>query len=209
MYLPIAMEMKDKDRIFQFINDNSFGVLITPSLEASDLPFLLMRGQSQLGKLYFHMAKANPHQHLIEGEKALAVFQGPHSYISPTWYESINAVPTWNYISIHCYGTVEKLSDSELESAMYDLVRHHESDLLQEPSPMPEQFWKKKLSAISGFSLNIERIQGKEKLGQHRSVGDQKKVFSMLSKSSDPESLKLARYMKQNKIGTGEGGVNE
>ena len=203
MYLPDALEMKDKERIFQFIDDNSFGVLITPSLEASDLPFLLMRGESHLGKLYFHMAKANAHQNFIDGEKALAVFQGPHSYISPTWYETSNAVPTWNYISVHCYGVVQKLSDSELESSMYALVRHNEPDLLQQPSPMPEQYWKNKLPFISGFSLNIERILGKEKLGQHRSVSDQKKVFSMLSNCKNHDSQKLALYMKKNKIGTG------
>lgn len=104
----------------------------------------------------------------------LAIFQGPHSYVSPTWYQTAPAVPTWNYTSVHCYGTVSLLSVDELRIVMDALVHKFEPTLQAQKEIMPETFIEGKLKGIIGFKIEIEEFQAKEKLGQHRSQADQR-----------------------------------
>src|SRR5579871_5873948 len=101
MYIPKAFEVTDRAALHDFIEGNSFATIVT-SVEgapfATRLPFILDRGAGASGTLIGHVARANPHWRSFDGRaQALAMFDGPHAYISPSWYVTSPAVPTWNY----------------------------------------------------------------------------------------------------------------
>src|SRR4051794_27392492 len=100
MYVPSAFAESDLNKLHDFIERNSFGLLVSLVKGvpfATHLPFLLERNSGPDGSLVGHMARANPHWQELEAQTVLVVFSGPHAYISPTWYEAENVVPTWNY----------------------------------------------------------------------------------------------------------------
>src|SRR5687767_4420480 len=109
MYIPRAFQETRAEAIHDLIRAHSFGLLVSrqgETMEASHLPFLLDDGRGLHGTLVGHMARANPQwQALQEGAEALVIFSGPHAYISPSWYEIHPSVPTWNYATVHAYGT--------------------------------------------------------------------------------------------------------
>ena len=114
MYIPAAFAEADLTRLHDFIEQNSFGVLVA-QVEglpfASHLPFLLDRTAGSHGTLVGHMARANPQWHQASGQSALAIFSGPHAYISPSWYKTQQVVPTWNYTAVHAYERVQIIED--------------------------------------------------------------------------------------------------
>jgi transcriptional regulator len=143
------------------------------------------------------MARANPQwQHFVEGSKVLVVFQGPHAYVSPSWYSS-PGVPTWNYAVVHLRGIPRLLDgESELEALVEQLTHVHESHL---PNP-----WKpnltgerrsKLLNMIVGFEIELTHIQGKFKLSQNRPLEDQRSVVDKLSQSSNQTEAAVAKLM--------------
>ncbi|MBI6550410.1 FMN-binding negative transcriptional regulator [Xenorhabdus lircayensis] len=204
MYIPHKMKMTDKDNITEFISTYSFGLLVSSSLTGTHIPFVFNPDEGDRGILYGHVAKANPHWKELEEQRVLVVFTGPHTYISPTWYESAHAVPTWNYTAVHCYGVTKILSDDETKLALEALVNKYEIGLVKNTELMPEEFLNKQRQAIVGFKIIIDEIQAKEKLGQHKSRGDQNGVFTALSESKSIDDKELANYMKIRNIGTGE-----
>ena len=116
MYVPTAFAETDEGKLHEFMQAYSFGLLVSThggEPFATHLPFLLDRNAGPHGTLVGHMARANPHWHDLEGQTVLAVFSGPHAYISPTWYESENVVPTWNYVAVHAYGICRLVNDPE------------------------------------------------------------------------------------------------
>lgn len=204
MYIPTTMKMNEQEDIAAFIRKNGFGLLVSTSLTASHLPFVLEQDEMQGNVLYSHMARANPHWREVEGQRVLVVFQGPHSYISPTWYSSKHAVPTWNYATVHCYGTLEVISADKLSIVMDKLLNTYEPALNEQSDLMPDDFFQSKLAGIVGFKVVIDTFQAKEKLGQHRSVDDQKGTFEALKNSDDPGAQALAQYMIKRRKGIGE-----
>lgn len=204
MYTPKKMVMADSENIAAFIAGNSFGLMVSPSLTATHLPFVFYPDEGTRGMLYGHVARANPHWKELEGQQVLVAFTGPHAYISPTWYQATEAVPTWNYAAVHCYGTVEMLDAEETERAMKVLVNTFEPGLMEKRQLMPAEFVSKKRQAIVAFKIRLDDIQAKEKLGQHRSEDDQRGVLAALESSPRTDNQQLADYMKTRRVGTGE-----
>jgi transcriptional regulator len=204
MYIPSAFAITDPVKIAEVISAHSFGMMISKdgdSLFASHLPFLYQPESGPHGLLRSHMAKANRHWKLFnEQEEALVIFNGPHSYISPNWYTTQVAVPTWNYVTVHAYGKARILtSDADLTAILVETVDKHESGL-PEPwttSHVPTEMEAKLHLALVGFEVEITRIEGKFKLGQNRSQEDREKMLSVLQASGDSESRALAEYMER------------
>jgi transcriptional regulator len=204
MYIPSAFAITDPTQIAEVISAHSFGMMISKdgdSLFASHLPFLYKPESGQHGRLISHMAKANRHWKLFnEQDETLVIFNGPHSYISPNWYATQVAVPTWNYVTVHAYGKAQILaSDVELTAVLAETVHKHESGL---PEPwttahLPAEMEAKLHLALVGFEIEITRIEGKFKLGQNRSREDREKMLSVLQAAGDSESAALARYMER------------
>jgi transcriptional regulator len=201
MYIPDLFKESDPERLAALIRDYPFGMLITvrdglPFV--SHLPFLYERRSGGVPVLLGHVAKANPQwQDLAQNQTALVVFQGPHAYVSPSWYES-PGVPTWNYVAIHIYGKARLIEDdASVEKLVEQFTAVYESKY---PNP-----WKPNLSgerrakllgAIIGFEIEVREIQGKFKLSQNRPVEDQRSVVNQLGQS--PLTSEVAKLMKAN-----------
>jgi len=203
MYIPVAFEIKDPNKIGEVISSYSFATLISQdgdSLFASHLPFLYKPEAGVNGKLVSHMARANNHWRLFRNEKeALVIFNGPHAYISPKWYVAEFAVPTWNYVTIHVYGIPGIMdTDAELEKVLNETVEKHEAGLVNPWTPnLPDELKARLHQAILGFEIDIARVEAKFKLGQNRSNEDQAKMIQALETSGDAESVRLAALMRR------------
>ena len=127
----------------------------------------------------------------------LAIFHGPHGYVSPSWYEAPRNVPTWNYVTVHAYGRARLLDPSELGVQLSDLVERHERDAVTpwRLESLPEGYAEKLMRAIVGFEIAVERVEGTLKLSQNRSSEDQRRVLDQMSSSVDPTTREVARWM--------------
>lgn len=202
MYSPRSFSEDRPDRLHDFIEQNSFGILVTAGegIAASHLPFLLDRDSGQHGQLTSHMAKANPQWRDLDGCEVLTIFHGPHAYISPTWYEAENTVPTWNYVAVHATGILRVTEEPE---QLRDIVRRtvdtHEAHM---PIPwsmdtVDDGFIEQLLSGIVGFLIDITRLEGKWKLNQNHDVQRRERVIdALLLRGSDNES-EVARLMQE------------
>ena len=200
MYIPDHFKETNSERISALIKGNSFGMLVTAPDGVpfvSHLPFIFDHAAGSQGKLLCHMARANPQwQHFSSCGEALAVFQGPHAYVSPSWYSS-PGVPTWNYAVVHLRGKPRLIeSESELEALVEQLTHVYESHM---PNP-----WKpnlagerrtKLLNMIVGFEIEVTDIQAKFKLSQNRPPEDQRNVAEKLGQSSNQTEVAVAKLM--------------
>ncbi len=199
MYRPKAFVISDTQQLHSFIEQYSFATLVS-SVDgnpfATHLPFLFDPDTSEHGVLLGHMARANPHwQTFSAGQAVLVIFQGPHSYISPSWYETAPAVPTWNYAAVHVYGVPRIIEDSERLAVLVDrLTAVYEAGMPQPwPGDVPADFKQKLLKAIVGFVIDITHIEGKFKLGQNRPLEDQEAVAQRLATQADPVAQELGK----------------
>jgi transcriptional regulator len=200
MYVPTAFSETDQGKLHDFIEAYSFGLLVSAHLDepfATHLPFLVERDAGPHGTLLGHMARANPHWHDLEGRPVLAVFSGPHAYVSPTWYESENVVPTWNYVAVHAYGTCRLVDDAEaLAGILARTVGTYEQSL---PNPWAidtaTDFFRKQMRAVVGFRIEVNRLEGKWKLNQNHPEDRRRKVVRALGESDSQEAREIARLM--------------
>lgn len=202
MYIPKYYKINERNEIFDFINDNSFAILITRNegeLVASHLPLLLKSDEGENGTIYGHMAKANHQWKGIQGE-VLAIFPGAHKYISSSWYETNQSVPTWNYISVHAYGKIEILEDREIkEKIIRETVKFFESpESAYSVDNLKETFFDGLLRGITAFRIEISRLEGKKKMSQNHSEERQERVINKLEGFSDEDSKEIAARMKKN-----------
>ena len=194
MYIPKHFEENDAERLAELIEEYSFGVLVTVAGGkpfASHLPFLYDREKHVLRA---HVARANPQwKHLSGAHEVLAIFGGPHTYISPSWYLT-PGVPTWNYVVTHVYGSARALEEpSAVESIVHALTSKHES---RNATPWTPAYDPRMLNAIVGIEIAITKIEGKSKLSQNRSAADRAAVIERLEASGDPGDAAVARAMK-------------
>ena len=198
MYIPASFQVDDSAKLAAFIRDHSFATLVThdgTAPFASHLPMLFRPELGPHGTLVAHMARANAQwQHFVAGREVLAIFHGPHGYISPLWYQTQPAVPTWNYATVHAYGVPVIIDDHERAVALLsETVLAYDSMWSGE---LPGEFRDKLMRAIVAFEIPLTSIEGKFKLGQNRSSADQQGVFDALTASGDPDNLALARLMR-------------
>ena len=179
MYIPEPFRESDPDCLRAFMAENNFATLVSGAETgpiATHLPLRLDCSAGPQGTLVGHMARANPHWREFEsGTLVLAIFHGPHEYISPDWQVSELALPTWNYAAVHVWARPTLIEDSQrVRQLLDDLVEANESG---RPTPwandLPLEFRSKMERAIVAFELSIERIEGKFKLSQNRPEADQ------------------------------------
>jgi transcriptional regulator len=211
MYVPTAFAETDPVKLHAFIEAHSFGLLVSThggEPFATHLPFLLERDAGPHGCLVGHMARANPQWHDLEGREVLAVFSGPHAYVSPSWYESEGVVPTWNYVAVHAYGTLRLVEDVDgLTRILAAMVATYEG---ARPNPWPfdtgSDFFRRLVKMVVGFRITVSRLEGKWKLNQNHPEGRRKKVARALESSDDPDARAVARLMAETFAGPGKGG---
>ena len=203
MYKPKPFAEADLDRLRAIVEANSFGLLASNGPDgplATHLPFLIdLDPETGAGRLLCHMARPNPHWKAIGADPAvLAVFGGPHGYISPRWYTTPVGVPTWNYVAVHVYSQGRLVEDpAELRPMLERLTAVHESgrpepwSMAEAPAPFIEQM----LGGLVGIDIAIERIEGKRKMSQNRSTADQAGVIAALRSDGTGSGLDLAAEM--------------
>jgi transcriptional regulator len=203
MYIPNKFKMTEITHKHRFIEEFGFGVVISSAdgLSATHLPFVLHADEGEQGVLYAHCAKANPHWKDLEGQNVLVIFTGPHGYISPSWYTSKPAVPTWNYTSVHAYGVASLLDPEATLKAVDQVVEKYEPQLLVERDIVTDQIKHKMLAGIVGFKIALTTLEGQLKLGQNKSKDDQTGVLNALNNSTNLNDLMLSNYMQKNESG--------
>jgi transcriptional regulator len=199
IYIPRHFEQKDLQRLHALIQADSFGTFITGAdgeVQVSHLPFLLDAGR---GVLRAHMARGNPQWRTLAPEReVLAIFHGPHHYVSPSWYTLHPSVPTWNYAVVHAHGMPRLVEAPEaLERLVRDLVEHHEA-FSEQPWRMdlPTDYMQKMLAGIVGFEIDITRLEGKFKLSQNRPAADRPRVVDALERIGSDDARGVAALMR-------------
>ncbi len=210
MYVPASFAISDEKTLESFIERYDFATLTSPSapgLVASHVPIVLRRSAGK-AVLVGHVARANSHWRQFDGRtESLAIFHGPHAYISPSWYATGPAVPTWNYSAVHVYGKPLAREDRDFTTAaLRDLVGRHEGDRAK-PWRMEDLevgLYEKLALAIVAFEMPIERIEGTFKLGQNRSYDDRVGMLKGLDAEGSSEADALAAFIRKTLV---DGGV--
>ncbi|MGH8279942.1 MAG: FMN-binding negative transcriptional regulator [Gammaproteobacteria bacterium] len=204
MYTPAAFKLDDVPRLHALIRKYPFAPLLTAhqgDIAVTHLPFMVDPARGRYGTLIAHMARANSHWKLFDGQQeALAVFTGPNAYISPSWYESPVTVPTWNYAVVHATGRPAIVSDKQRVRAILEqLVAIHEAYV--HPPWRTEQagdYINDQIQYIVAFEIPIERLEGKFKFNQNRSRKDQEGVVQALAGATNPLQRAVAELMAEN-----------
>lgn len=203
MYIPQRFLEADQEKIEQFIQQNSFAALIShdgTDLIATHLPLELER-EEVVAYLRGHLARPNQQWRTFShSQNVLAIFTGPHAYVSARWYNHLN-VPTWNYLAVHVYGKPRLITEhDELYAMLKRLVDKYETPAPPESSyrleNLPPDFVRKQMLGIVGIEIKIERIEAKAKLSQNRNVQDYDNVIAELEKSPDEHARSVADEMR-------------
>ena len=199
LYIPRLFRVEDPAVIDRFLEDHAFGTLVTSGasgLHVSHIPFVPRRGADGRLRLLGHVARANPQAEALASASHLAaIFQGPHAYVSPTWYEHHPAVPTWNYAVVHAYGKAVPLDEAGLRGLLETL-----SDKYEDGRPnawrlagAPPEFIEKLVATITGFTIEVERVDAKFKLSQNRPGADAQRVIDALEATGEGDLAALMR----------------
>jgi transcriptional regulator len=198
LYVPGAFAVDDVPALHAFIAAHSFATLISPDAHdpaVTHLPLLLQPG-GPLGTLTGHFARGNPHCERLEGTPALAIFHGPHAYVSPSLYRTHPSVPTWNFAAVHARGRARMVHDrAGLEAILHAMVEHYEGARAQPwRMDLPEEYREQMLRGIVGFHIEVTSLTGKFKLGQNRPQADRERVHEAFLAGS-PDEQAVARLM--------------
>ncbi len=206
MYLPNYYEVNDRTKLFDFMKSNNFAILFSHTGEepmASHLPLMIDETGGENGMILGHMAKANRQWRYADGQQVMVVFHGPHTYVSPTWYQEEETVPTWNYTAVHATGTFKATEDpAVIEEMVARLTAQHEAS---QPQPWEMDFntdyAEQMMKRIVAFQIEITSIQGKWKLNQNQSDVRRERVAAKLNTSTSEGDLQVAKLMDEDMAG--------
>lgn len=203
MYVPGFNRMDDVNEMIAFIKKYSFGVLVSAQKGvpvATHLPFIAREAGDGV-RLWTHFAVANDHWQAVSNRtESLAIFSGPHAYITPTLYDKVESVPTWNYIAVHAYGTIETFAyhdDPErLEALLVETINYYEASYQAQWQSLSDRFRNGMKQGIIGIEMTITRLQGKAKLSQNKAHHEQARIAEALEQDSDPLVKEIAYAMQ-------------
>jgi len=201
MYVPRHYAVTDRQQLHDFIKGNGFGIMFSgngPEPVASHLPFILDESAGEQGTLLSHMAGANRQWRHADGQQVLTVFQGPHTYVSPTWYQDPETVPTWNYVAVHVYGILKVVQDQErIQNILARITDYYEASL---PQPWKAEFTseyaQQMVKRIVAFEIEIDKMQGKWKLNQNHPEERRRRVVDVLKTMPDDNSQGIVTLME-------------
>lgn len=202
MYIPKFFKVDDIEKVNAFIQKNSFGILINQvdgKPWAAHIPLVLETKNENETILFGHVAKANKQwRGFKEDQDVLVIFQGPHAYISSSWYDHEN-VPTWNYSAVHVYGKIKIVDNNTLYQHLIKLVDTYEAGNSNpvRVSNMSADMIENQMNAIVGFEIRITEIQAAEKFSQNRDEKNYTNIIAELEKKADKDSLAVAEAMKK------------
>lgn len=213
MYIPEHFRVRDHADVIAFMRANPFAILVSsgdgegendsaPEPFATHLPVVIREVGEQV-VIRGHVAKANPHWRFLEQRPhCLIIFHGPHSYISPSNYETRENVPTWNYGAVHAYGNARVFSSSEeLLGVLHELIPMFEPAYAEQWASLGETYRERMLGHIVGFEATVEKLEAKFKLSQNRTREEQTNVMESLSADADTIISGTARLMREQGLG--------
>lgn len=193
MYVPKHFAVDNLSAQYDLIDACDFGVVVSSGpngLFATHVPLMLKRDEGQFGTLFGHVARANPHVKLF-GSEALAVFSGPHAYVSPTWYSDRTAnVPTWNYAAVHCTGT-PVVHEGDVRTHLSEMVGRYEGVDGWSFGELSPQMQETMPRGIVAFRMEITRIEGKAKLSQNKPRAERERVIEGLKAQGETRLVAL------------------
>jgi transcriptional regulator len=206
MYIPRAFEEERLPVLHELIRSQPFCSFVTMGISglfASHIPMVLHGDGDSLGVLHGHLSRVNTQwREFNPGVEALAIFSGPHHYISPSWYpekrEHGKVVPTWNYAVVHAYGNLRTIEKAEWLSAHLRELTDQQESAAAAPwkiTDAPPDFIESMLKGIVGLEFTITRLEGKWKVSQNRSERDRRGVIRGLENLNSPESLALKKLV--------------
>jgi transcriptional regulator len=198
MYSQPIFRLTDQPEQVAFIQRYSFATLITAAGQvpiATHLPLLATLHGDEL-RLVGHLARANPQWRDLEAHPVLAVFSGPHAYISPTHYEQERNVPTWNYVAVHATGRARLVTDAaRVLEIMAATIAQYEADYQPQWDRLPADYQARLLHGIVAFELVVSNLQGQQKLSQNKTASEQRRIQQALAGSPDQQAREVAAYM--------------
>ena len=201
MFIPPLFKLEDRDEILGLMRTYSFATLVTDGengLFATHLPVVVEREEPLV--LAGHVSAANAQKlDLASGKEAMLLFQGPHQYISPAWYQTSPNVPTWNYMAVHAYGRPEIVAaPAEVERHLVALANFIDPELkTQKPESLEPEFLHRMFRGLVAFRLTVTRLEAKAKLNQNKSPEDREAVVDRLSESLLDTDAVLAAAMRR------------
>lgn len=202
MYVPPHFRIDDPAMLASFMRRNAFATLVTVqdgAPFATHLP-LLVDGEGESLRLTGHMARANPQWRDFADRDVLAIFAGPHAYVSPSWYANPKSVPTWNYATVHVYGPARTIDD---RAGVYDVLHrltHREEHGMAAPwriESLPDDYVANMMQGIVAFEIVPSRVEGKYKLSQNRPREDRETVTRELASSASETARGTAELMRE------------
>jgi transcriptional regulator len=203
MYVPKHFQENNQEKLLEFMRANSFVALVSVLNGvpfASHIPLVIETDGDQV-KLTGHLAKSNEQWKAFGGGETLAIFTGPHAYVSPSLYEKRESVPTWNYIAVHAYGVpkiIEITQREKLERMMDEIIDYYDPAYKEQWHSLSDLYRTSMMKGIVAFEMTVMKLEGKYKLSQNRTEIDQHNVATTLSKSSDPTIAETGAAMKKN-----------
>ena len=205
MYIHKLNREENREKILEFLRQNEFATLVTYDGEKPVASHLLMEIVEDGANLFVngHMSRANSLWKTFEKNiEVLVIFQGPHTYISPTWYNHIN-VPTWNYQSVHVYGRPRLITEhGEAYGLLKRLIDRHEANSDYRLEGLPKDFVEQEIKGIVAFQIEVTRVEANYKLSQNRDDVNYQSIVAHLEEREDDLSHGVAQAMRQNRHST-------
>ena len=205
MYIPKHFEEHDLYEIASLVKDFGFATLVSATdgtPRATHIPLELVIDKEGNWKLYGHIARANPQwRDFADQPDVLAIFMGPHSYVSPSWYDHKN-VPTWNYKAVHLSGKAQIIEGEALEAVLRAMMNRYETAHAEKPlsyDELPKELLDKDLRGIVGIEMAVSKIEAVSKLSQNRSEASYEGVIENLKKLEVYDSIRIAEEMQKRK----------
>jgi transcriptional regulator len=200
MYVPHSFREHDLERLADFMREHAFATVVNVVAgvpHATHMPLTLSHDDGSLW-LRGHFAKANPQWQALEAGETLAIFTGPHGYVSAEHYDRFESVPTWNYLAVHAYGQARVVADDvALESLLMELVGEHEAGYADRWQRLSERYRDGMKSGIVAFEFRVERLEGASKLSQNKSDAERERIAHALLASGDPAARATGAAMRR------------
>ena len=202
LYIPPSFSVDDRAAMRRLIHDYPFATLITPAAPEpwiTHIPLLFKNAGTDEGTLIGHFARANSHWRHVGDVESIAIFHGPHAYVSPSWYaEPAQAVPTWNFTAVHVQGPIQPFVDAAKTRGVLDALidRFEGGRLAPWRLTMADRQRDALVGAIVGFEMPIRRLEAKFKLSQNRPRDDRIRVIDALHAEGYPEATQTAAWMR-------------
>ncbi|GLC89055.1 FMN-binding negative transcriptional regulator [Lysinibacillus piscis] len=201
MYIPKYYTITDVTEITEFVTHNAFATIVSIRKGkpiAAHIPLMLQTIQGE-DYLTGHLAYGNPLWRTFEEvDEVLVIFNGPHAYISSSWYEKEN-VPTWNYQVVHIYGKASLMEGKELAQDLAQLLEKYEK-FRENPvlwDKLSPELLEQEMKGIKGFKIKITEMQAAYKLSQNRNATDYANIIQQLYKEKEPQADRIADAMKK------------